>query len=80
MPKNQLLDLLFALFKEKMFWSVKDLRLRTEQPEGYLKEVLPDIASQHKSGPVCHFFDLIDILIDGFFLQAKWFVGAVEEL
>lgn len=52
MAKNQLLDQLFALFKEKPFWSVKDLRLRTEQPESYLKEVLPEIAMQHKSGPV----------------------------
>ncbi|GJJ08176.1 hypothetical protein Clacol_002384 [Clathrus columnatus] len=50
MPKNQLLDQLFQLFNEKQYWSVKELRLRTEQPETYLKEVLPQIAMQHKSG------------------------------
>ncbi|KAF8582998.1 hypothetical protein K439DRAFT_1412568 [Ramaria rubella] len=51
MPQNQLLDALFNLFKEKEHWSVKELRLRTEQPEAYLKETLSQIATLHRSGP-----------------------------
>jgi TFIIF, beta subunit HTH domain len=52
MPQNQLLDALFGLFRETEFWSVKDLRLKTEQPEAYLKETLAQIAILHRSGPV----------------------------
>lgn len=79
MAKNQLLDQLFALFKEKPFWSVKDLRLRTEQPESYLKEVLPEIAMQHKSGSVSIGSDISfkKMLI---FRSAKWALGIVAKL
>jgi hypothetical protein len=56
MPKNQLFDALFALFRERDHWSAKELRLRTEQPEQYLKEVLSGIATQHKSGPVSLYY------------------------
>lgn len=52
MPQNQLLDALFGLFREKAFWSVKELRLKTEQPEAYLKETLGQIATLHRSGAV----------------------------
>jgi transcription initiation factor TFIIF subunit beta len=52
MPQNQLLDALFGLFREKAFWSVKELRLKTEQPEAYLKETLGQIATLHRSGTV----------------------------
>ena len=50
MPRNQLLDQLFALFREREHWAVKMLRERTQQPEAYLKEVLAEIASMHRSG------------------------------
>jgi len=50
MPKNQLLDQLFALFREKPHWSIKVLREKTQQPELYLKETLLEIASLHRSG------------------------------
>ncbi|TFL02107.1 transcription initiation factor IIF, beta subunit-domain-containing protein [Pterulicium gracile] len=49
-PRNQLYDLLFQLFREKQRWSLKDLRERTQQPEAYLKEVLNEVAYQHRSG------------------------------
>lgn len=49
-PRNQLLDMLFSLFAERPTWGVKDLRARTQQPEGYLKAVLADIATLHRSG------------------------------
>jgi len=50
MPRNQLLDLLFSLFREREHWSVKLLRERTQQPEAFLKEVLGEIAFMHRSG------------------------------
>lgn len=50
MPRNQLLDMLFSLFREREHWSVKLLRERTQQPEAYLKEVLSEIAFMHRSG------------------------------
>lgn len=50
MPRNQLLDELFVLFREMPRWSIKPLREKTQQPEVYLKEVLSDIATLHKSG------------------------------
>ena len=50
MPRNQLLDALFALFREREQWPIKLLREKTQQPEVYLKEVLSEIASLHRSG------------------------------
>jgi transcription initiation factor TFIIF subunit beta len=50
-PKNELLDLLFKLFEEYDYWSMKGLRERTKQPEIYLKEVLDSMAVLIKKGP-----------------------------
>ncbi|KAI0091172.1 transcription initiation factor IIF, beta subunit-domain-containing protein [Irpex rosettiformis] len=50
MPRNQLLDMLFSLFREREHWPVRMLRERTQQPEAYLKEVLGEIAFMHRSG------------------------------
>ncbi|KAF8492548.1 transcription initiation factor IIF, beta subunit-domain-containing protein [Russula emetica] len=50
MPRNQLLDSLFALFRDREQWPIKLLREKTQQPEVYLKEVLSEIATLHRSG------------------------------
>ena len=50
MPRNQLLDALFTLFREREQWPIKLLREKTQQPEVYLKEVLSEIATLHRSG------------------------------
>ncbi|KAF8481354.1 transcription initiation factor IIF, beta subunit-domain-containing protein [Gautieria morchelliformis] len=65
MPQNQLLDALFGLFRENEFWSVKDLRLKTEQPEAYLKETLGQIATLHRSGPHNGLWGLMSNFKDG---------------
>jgi len=44
MPKNQLLDLLFKLFAERVTWPLKRLREKTQQPE-----TLGEIAFLHRS-------------------------------
>lgn len=61
MPRNQLLDMLFLLFQEQPRWSIKPLRERTQQPEAYLKEVLGDIATLHRSGEFNGLWELSDI-------------------
>lgn len=50
MPRNELLDHLFAAYKEQPRWTLKALREKTSQPEVWLKENLSDIASLHRSG------------------------------
>lgn len=51
MPKKDLLDLLFRLFEEYEYWSIKGLKEKTKQPETYLKESLESIATLIKKGP-----------------------------
>jgi len=50
MPRNQLLDLLFQLFRDMPMWTLRNLREKTQQPEAYLKEVLSEVAMLHRSG------------------------------
>jgi transcription initiation factor TFIIF subunit beta len=59
-PRDQLLDMLFALFAEKSSWAFKDLRTRTEQPAEYLKEVLTMIAFLHRSGELNGQYTLLE--------------------
>jgi len=61
MPRNQLLDLLFSLFREQPRWSIKPLRERTQQPEAYLKEVLTSIATLNRSGEYNGLWELNDV-------------------
>ncbi|KAH3684061.1 hypothetical protein WICPIJ_004963 [Wickerhamomyces pijperi] len=50
-PQKDLLDLLFKLFDEYDYWSLKGLKERTKQPEVFLKETLDQIAQLIKRGP-----------------------------
>ncbi|KAI5989167.1 transcription initiation factor IIF, beta subunit-domain-containing protein [Pisolithus albus] len=61
MPRNQLLDMLFQLFQEQPRWNIKPLRERTQQPEAYLKEVLNEIATLHRSGEYNGMWELSEI-------------------
>lgn len=58
MPKKDLLDLLFRLFEEYEYWSMKGLKERTRQPETYLKESLDSIANLIKKGPYTSKYNL----------------------
>lgn len=58
MPKKDLLDLLFRLFEEYEYWSMKGLKDRTRQPETYLKESLELIANLIKKGPYTSKYNL----------------------
>lgn len=50
-PKKDLLDLLFKLFEEQEFWSIKNLKEKTKQPEHYLKKCLEAVGILIKKGP-----------------------------
>ncbi|KAL8276230.1 hypothetical protein RQP46_011391 [Phenoliferia psychrophenolica] len=50
-PRNELLDLLFALFESKPYWQIKALTEHVQQPQTYLKEVLADIGILVGRGP-----------------------------
>ena len=58
LPRNEVLDTLFDLFKEKCRWSAKDLREATQQPEAYLKELLPVMAFSHRKGEFRYLWEL----------------------
>lgn len=51
MPQKDLFDILFKLFDQFDYWSLKGLKERTKQPEVYLKETLEQIAVLIKKGP-----------------------------
>ncbi|KAJ6504268.1 transcription initiation factor IIF, beta subunit [Mycena vitilis] len=63
-PRNQLLDLIFQLFRETPRWGIKPLRERTQQPEVYLKEVLSEVAFLNKTGEFSSLWELKDTFKD----------------
>ena len=64
MPRNQLLDLIFQLFRDPTRWAIKDLRVKTQQPTAFLKETLSEVAYLHKSGEHTGLYELKDIYKD----------------
>jgi transcription initiation factor TFIIF subunit beta len=60
MPRNQLLDHIFTLFRDPARWGIKALREKTQQPEAYLKEVLSEVAFLHRSGEYNGLWELKD--------------------
>lgn len=60
MPRNQLLDQIFTLFRDPPRWGIKPLREKTQQPEVYLKEVLSEVAFLHRSGEYNGLWELKD--------------------
>ncbi|CEG77903.1 hypothetical protein RMATCC62417_12581 [Rhizopus microsporus] len=51
MPRNELMDLLFAAFDRYPYWSFKGILEETKQPSQYLKEILNEICILNKRGP-----------------------------
>lgn len=49
--REELVDMLHAAFDEYQYWPMKALKVRTKQPEQFLKEVLAEIAQLVRSGP-----------------------------
>lgn len=65
MPRNELLDLLFARFEASQYWTIKALKEHVLQPEVYLKEVLGDVAQLIKRGPYSGMWSLRDEFKNG---------------
>ncbi|KAI8978392.1 transcription initiation factor IIF, beta subunit-domain-containing protein [Pilobolus umbonatus] len=51
LPRNELMDLLFAAFDKYPYWSFKGIVEHTKQPNQYLKEILSEICILNKRGP-----------------------------
>jgi len=49
--KNQLVEMIFDCFREREFWTLKDLNERCKQPVAWLKEVLNQYCDYNKRGP-----------------------------
>ncbi|KAJ7148623.1 transcription initiation factor IIF, beta subunit [Mycena crocata] len=78
-PRNQLLDLIFQLFRDQPRWGIKPLRERTQQPEAYLKEVLGEVAFLNKTGEYASMWELKDTFKDAE-SQARNLPGMAGEL
>lgn len=51
MDRKELLDLLFKLFDEYDYWTMRTMKERVKQPQSWLKECLDSIATLIKRGP-----------------------------
>ncbi|KAH9924104.1 transcription initiation factor IIF beta subunit [Amylocystis lapponica] len=71
MARDKLLDELFHAFQEQEHWSIKVLRERTQQPEAYLKEVLSEIATLHRSGEYNGTWELLPIIREKGYIKAE---------
>ena len=49
-PRNVLVDKLLELFKEHRIWGLRDLKIKVEQPEAYVRDVLQEIAFMWRNG------------------------------
>lgn len=59
-PENQVIDALVEAFSQYRYWSIKTLRSRIPQPDGYLRTCVEKIAKLHKSGPFANHWQLRD--------------------
>ncbi|KAI5189967.1 transcription initiation factor TFIIF subunit beta [Nematocida sp. AWRm77] len=48
LAKTEVMDILFRAFEEYPYWSLKDLADRSGQPQAYIQEILPEIATLNK--------------------------------
>jgi transcription initiation factor TFIIF subunit beta len=59
LEKSRLLELIFAYFRKKNYWALKELNEYTRQPEAYLKEVLKEVCIYHTTGPYKGLYELM---------------------
>ena len=58
MPRNELIDILFAEFEKFPYWTFKGIAERTQQPHAYLKEILSEVCNLNKRGPYSGMYQL----------------------
>jgi transcription initiation factor TFIIF subunit beta len=57
-PREDLLDMIFSAFEDTPQYNLKSLTQRTNQPQAWLKEVLADVCTLHKRGPLSGLYEL----------------------
>ncbi|WWC72301.1 uncharacterized protein I206_106263 [Kwoniella pini CBS 10737] len=58
LERHELTDRIFQLFKEKPYWGIPALKMTLKQPDGWLREVLRDVAEQIKEGKYVNMWQL----------------------
>lgn len=79
MERDVLMTLLFKLFNEYEYWTMKGLREKTSQPETYLKECLESIAVMERKGPYALKWRLKDEYRKSIDVEKKVKRGAIED-
>lgn len=65
LPYKELRGILFKLFAEYRFWSLKGLQKKTRQPVSHLKDVLKEIAVLNRKGKLHTLYQLKDEYVQG---------------
>ncbi|WVQ81721.1 hypothetical protein IAT38_003846 [Cryptococcus sp. DSM 104549] len=60
LERHELTDRIFQCFREKPYWGVPALKATLKQPDGWLREVLRDVAEQIKEGQYMNMWQLKD--------------------
>lgn len=79
MDRDVLMNLLFKLFNQYEYWTMKGLREKTNQPEAYLKECLESIAVMERKGPYALKWTLKDEYKKSIDVEKKVKNGSADE-
>lgn len=79
LDRDVLMNLLFKLFNEYEYWTMKGLREKTNQPEAYLKECLENIALMERKGPYALKWRLKDEYRKSIDVENKVKSGTIED-
>ncbi|KAL1960962.1 hypothetical protein VTO42DRAFT_4850 [Malbranchea cinnamomea] len=80
MPQNELLDLIYACFREYRYWPFKSLKARLQQPEAYLKQTLEIVAHLVKTGDFANTWELKPEARESSYVNMLGYTDAKEEL
>ncbi|KAK8853492.1 hypothetical protein IAR55_004199 [Kwoniella newhampshirensis] len=58
LERHELIDRIFACFREKPYWGIPALKTTLKQPDSWLREVLRDVAVQIKEGQYMNMWEL----------------------
>jgi transcription initiation factor TFIIF subunit beta len=58
LERNELVDRLFAMFRDKPYWGMGAMRAQLQQPDAWLREVLADVAVMIREGPYKNYWEL----------------------
>jgi transcription initiation factor TFIIF subunit beta len=79
LERDVLMNLLFKLFNEYEYWTMKGLREKTNQPEAFLKECIESIAVMERKGPYALKWRLKDEYRKSIDVEKKVKRGTIEE-